>query len=139
MSLKLTPEDQRLLLETSFEPHGTGFLFYRHRWAKGVPVSAAERDEYLAIPVLGSRRAFYRKIKDRAPVKGEREYRRAAARMASALPQGMAVGILLLSGGLILRGFSASAPLEQWAAFLSGAAGIFFGLWIVSYRRTNRS
>lgn len=139
MALRLSSEEQRRLLETSFEPHGDGFLFYRNRWANGVPVSAAEKDEYLSIPVFGSRRAFYHKIANRSPVKGPRQYRHAASRMAWAFPRGSAEAILLLSGGLLLRGFFASAAFEQWAAVLGGLAGVLFGLWIVVYRRTGRS
>ncbi|MET1110957.1 MAG: hypothetical protein ABWX67_05445 [Allosphingosinicella sp.] len=138
MSFRMTPDEQRRLFDTSFEPHGAGFLFYRHRWSKGIPVSAAEREEYLAIPLLGSRRAFYRKIRDRRPVRGARDYHRSARRMAKALPDSMGPAGWLLACVGLYRFYFAEAPFDRWLGLVGGAAGVILGLWIFVYRRDGR-
>jgi hypothetical protein len=135
MAIRMTADDQRKLLESSFEPHGSGFLFYRNRWSKGIPVSAAERDAYLAIPVFGSRANFYAQIKGRAPVGGPRGYHYVARQMANALPKGMATSVLLLSSALMIFGIFANPDLERWIAFSGGLAGVLFSAWIIFYRR----
>jgi hypothetical protein len=135
MPFALSTEDHRRLLETSFEPYGSGYLFYRNRWSRGVPVSAEEREEYLAIPVFGSRRAFYKRIEARQPLFGPRDYDSAAQRMASALPKGFASSCLAFSIGAVLRAIYASSPTERWLALSCAVLLVLLGAWIIFYRR----
>jgi hypothetical protein len=139
MAFNMTPGEQRRLLETSFEPHGAEFLFYRHRWSSGISVSAAEREEFLAIPPLRSRRGFYRKVKDRAPAAGRRDHGAARRKLADAFPKSMGAGLLLLGCSLLIRGFFAQAPFQSWMSLLAGCTAVLLGSWIVSSRSTRRS
>ena len=38
-----SPEEQRSILEVSFESRGDGYVYYRNRWSPGIPVTATER------------------------------------------------------------------------------------------------
>ncbi len=64
MSLfRATRGGERHLLDSSFGPDGDGYVFYRHHLARGIPVTAAERESYLRPPLGGSRRDFYQAIR----------------------------------------------------------------------------
>lgn len=125
-------EDQRRLLEAAFEPDEDGFLFYRDRWSAGIPVTPAEREEYLNIPALGSRRDFYQKIKGR-PARGRRDY--SSARIAKAFPAGWAVGLLGFGCVFLLYGASAEGGWTRWSRFGGGGMMIVLGLWLLVKRR----
>ena len=61
-------ENQRDLLALSFAPHADGYAYYKDRWASGIPVSAAEREQYLTNWTPESAKAFRRRIAGRQPV-----------------------------------------------------------------------
>jgi hypothetical protein len=67
------PSEQRRLLALCFEPDGDGFIFFRNRWASGIPVTAEEREAYLSASPFGFRRDFYGAIKGRVPVRPPRK------------------------------------------------------------------
>lgn len=45
-------DDRRKLLSTAFEPYQSGYLYYRNRWAGGVPVSPEEMEEFISSDAL---------------------------------------------------------------------------------------
>ncbi len=61
---------RRELLTTAFEKEGDQWVWYANAFAKGVPVSAEERELYLGFNPLGFRRA----IKGRAALRPRRPY-----------------------------------------------------------------
>lgn len=67
--IDLEKSERRRLLEASFEPRGEDFVYYRHRWALGYPVTAAEREEYLANwTIFASQRELLKRIAGRPSV-----------------------------------------------------------------------
>ncbi|MDB5709130.1 MAG: hypothetical protein JWL96_1200 [Sphingomonas bacterium] len=104
------PEEQRRILSLSFEPQGDGYLYYHWRWSRGVPVSAAEREAYLRIPALGSRRAWRRAIEGRLTAP-PRAYGPVHQKLAAAFPAHMVVmGIIFGSVALISAWNAPSVP-----------------------------
>lgn len=129
--MAFTPQEQRRLLELSFEPHSDGFAYYRNRWSQGRPVSAAEREAYLSIPTFGSRRAFHAMVAARPPITPSRAYGPVFRQMMVRVPWPFLVapfGMALLLG----RGAATPGPTLQRTAYFAialaflagGAAGI---------------
>ena len=85
------PEEQRALLELSFEPDGQGYVFYQHRWSSGVAVTAAEREQYLSASVFSNRAGFYASIGGRPPVGPPRRWAPVMWRMLARYPLWMSV------------------------------------------------
>jgi hypothetical protein len=102
----LSKDETRRLLATSFEPHGEGFVYYKHRWSSGLPVTAAEREEYLSNwSFFSSQRTLLNRIGGREPVAPPRDGK-AVWPMVDALPGRLPwilAGTALLSAGSALR------------------------------------
>jgi hypothetical protein len=52
----MSDADRRNLMSLAFEPCGDGYAYYRNRWARGVPVSAAEREAFISGGVVDAMR-----------------------------------------------------------------------------------
>jgi hypothetical protein len=127
-------EQQRRLLELSFEPHGDGYLYYRNRWAHGVPVSESERDEYLSHGVFGSRAAFYAAIRGRAATAPPRKFGPLYWQMLSRIPPGMDAVAVLFGLTLGLKWFSMAPLLARAVQLALGGGLVFFGAQLVYAR-----
>ena len=131
---RYTRDEERSLLESSFEPHGDGYVFYRHHWARGIPVSAEERAEYLRPPIDGSRRSFYRKIERRAPVTPRRPWLRSQAATLRAMPAGVAIGLVAVGGLTLERSDDFAVPGLAWLLFVAGAMALGYGSLALAVR-----
>lgn len=78
-------EEQRRILAQSFEQGADGYIYYRNAWSRGVPVTEAEREAYLAIPAIGSRKAWLKSISGR-PTVPKRAYWPTLLRLFAAMP-----------------------------------------------------
>jgi hypothetical protein len=58
------PQEIRRLREGAFEPLGEGYVYFKHRWAPGLPVTAEEREAYLAAPGLSFGAPFSRGLEE---------------------------------------------------------------------------
>ena len=122
------------MLVLSFEPNGDGYTYYHNRWSRGVPVTAEEREAYLDIPALGSRRAWRAAISGRRTLP-PRPYGPTARKIRGALPLRMALsgivfGIAALLGGLgDLWSDHMTPGTILWSVLLvfAGAAMLAFG------------
>ncbi len=124
---RYTRGEERDFLDTSFEPDGDGFLFYRHHWARGVKVSAAERDTYLRPPLDGSRRAFYDAIRGRPAMAPRRPYWRSYGRMLAGIPVGFGWGLVLVGATLLWRGATMEAAVLKWLFLVAGSMAAALG------------
>ena len=97
MPIDITRGDVRRIMETAFEPHGDGFVYYRSSWSKGVPVTPAERELFAADWTPQKSAEFHRLIAGRAPVTPARGLRPLGA-VARALPVGV---VSLVAGGAL--------------------------------------
>ena len=132
-------EAERRLLETAFEPHGDGYLFYRNRWSSGIPVTAAEREQYLAIPALGSRKAFYLQIEGRTPATGPRNASDVRGRMISAIPLWSLIVAVALGIAILLSARSVeSSAVRHWLDLVSGGFLTLVGGWLLLARLLGR-
>jgi hypothetical protein len=134
---RYTRGEERTFLDSSFEPHGDGYAFYRHHLARGVPVTAEERETYLRPPLDGSRRDFYEAIRGRKAVLPRRSWWRSQRATLAAIPAGFGLGLVLLGATLIWRGGGFEGPL---ARFLVGAGllGGVYGLLVLAVRLRRR-
>jgi hypothetical protein len=127
------PAEQRSILALSFEPLGDGYAYYHYRWSRGVPVTAEEREAYLNIPAMGSRRAWRTRIAGRETVP-PRSYRSVQHTLLAAMPIRMAVvGIVAGSLGL-LSGVAAKETALATIYMIGGTVMIVFGGSIVLAR-----
>ena len=126
-SFRWTRSDERRMLEVDFEPEGDGYVFYRHRWAPGVSVTAAEREEYLQAPLESSRSAFYRKLAGREPVRPRRRFRTSYGLMLEAFPASFGWTFLALGVVLLVNGFVAQHVALKGLFLLAGAMAAAFG------------
>ena len=129
-----TVGDERRALERDFEPDGDGYIFYRHHGSPGIPVTAEEREEYLSMPVIGSRQDFYDRIAGRAPVRPRRPYGRAYLGTLDSLPRGFVVSFLAAGALLLFSALRAEAPLLKWLWLVAGAMSALFGLQLLAVR-----
>ena len=129
-----TRGEERAFLDTSFEPHGEGFVFYRHHWARGIEVSAAERETYLSPALDGDRGAFYRAIAGRPGTLPRRPYRRALGAMLRGFPAGFGWSFLGAGALLLWRGVTAASAWLSWLCFVAGAMAAAFGFAILAVR-----
>jgi hypothetical protein len=121
------PSEQRRLLALSFEPDGVQFVFFRNRWASGVPVTVEEREAYLSGGPFGGRREFFRKIRNRAPVRPPRKTEDGLRwQMLRSFPA-FAVALYLI-GGLLLFSIAADQRALIWRWLLIFAGGLSLGM-----------
>jgi hypothetical protein len=130
---RYTRGEERHFLDSSFEPHGDGFAFYRHHFARGIPVSAEEREAYLRPPIGGSRRAFHESIRGREASLPRRSWRRSQRLTLAGIPAGFGFGLILLGAMLVWRGSGFEPPL-YWLLSGAGALGAAYGTLILAVR-----
>lgn len=128
-----SPTQLREMLELSFERTESGFVYYHYRWSRGIPVTAEEREEYLNIPVFGSRRAWRRALSEREATP-PRAYAPVARKLLRTMPFRMAVfGLIFGVVGLVL-GFDEPNIALATVYVAVGFALLFFGGSIVAAR-----
>lgn len=133
------PEQLRRLLELSFEADQNGYLFYRNRWARGVRVTAAEREAYLSGTGLGSRSAFYQAIRGRPAEAAPRQFAPVYWKLLSRLPVAMGVVALLYGLGLVARCWFPGSDLVRAILMIPGIGLIFFGASIIYAKWAKRA
>jgi hypothetical protein len=136
------PSEQRRLFALSFEPDGDQFVFFRNRWASGVPVTADEREAYLSAGIFdaGRRREFVRKVRDRAPIRPPRRTDGGLRRqMLRSFPPFTIV--VYLTFGLLAFSFAADQRVWLWQWLLVpggllsvGMAGAIVAAKLVRHR-----
>jgi hypothetical protein len=129
-----TRGEERIFLDSSFEPHGDGYAFYRHHLARGIAVTAEEREAYLRPPLDGSRRAFFEAINGRPATLPRRSWRRSQRRTLAGIPVGFGFGLILVGAMLLWRGAGFEPPLRLLLAG-AGALGLIYGLMVLAVRR----
>jgi len=143
-AFRYTRGEERTLLDSSFEPDGEGFLFYRTHWSRGIPVSAAEREAYLARPFDDERRRFEEMISGRAASGPRRPYRRSYGRMLGAFPASFGAAFLAFGAMFLGRAYFGGDPaLLTWlwlaAGWLSGGLGAqIMMVWLWRRRRRKK-
>ena len=130
---RYTRGEERSFLDSSFEPHGDGYAFYRHHFARGIAVTAAEREAYLRPPLDGSRRDFYEAIRGRDARLPRRSWWRSQRATLAAIPAGFGFGLVLLGAALVWRGLGFEG---LQGGFLAGAGllGGLYGLLVLAVR-----
>jgi hypothetical protein len=138
----LSADRKHATLALSFEPNGDGYLYYRDRWARGIPVTSAERDAYLHAPVLASRRAWHDSIDGRETLP-PRPYGPVRRKLKAAMPLRVAVfdivfGLfILLASAAGLRSGDSVRSLLGSLLFLALGGGMFaWGISLVIARLT---
>lgn len=115
MGRGLSDQDGRTLYELSFEPHGDGYVFYRHAWSRGVAVTAEEREASLQPPYWRSRLAFTRKIRGRPPAVPPRGWLLTQRKLWDALPVGLVLTMLGAALPVILHAQDHESSVLRWA------------------------
>lgn len=113
----------RQLRELFFEPHGRGFVFYRTGWSPGVPVSAEEREEYLATSPYRLTTAAKR-FAGRTPVTPPRPFLRTAWRRANCFPLYMQLVFLGSGWFWINLAFSVQEAALRWPMIVFGMLSV---------------
>lgn len=117
--------DQREVLALSFEPADGGYVYYHYRWSAGVPVTAEEREAYLRIPALGSRRAWRKSLSGRQSLP-PRPYKPVQRKLLASMPVSMAVVALLFGVFGVLSGFAEPSPVLKVIYVGGGCAAFLF-------------
>lgn len=127
--IDLSSAARRTVMETAFEPFEGGWVYYRSSWSKGVPVTAEERELFVADWTPDKSAEFHRRIAGRSPVKPARGLKPLAA-ILRALPRGVVWAIF--TGAVAALALSWDADpfwrIVLWslaAAFLLISAAIF--------------
>jgi uncharacterized membrane protein YhaH (DUF805 family) len=94
---------QRRMLELSFEPTRTGFVFYRDARSPGVPVSSEEREQYLSAAPL-SLSAVSKPFMERPPIRPRRKFVPVAWRRSRVIPEILVLG--WLGGGWAMLNYA---------------------------------
>lgn len=122
------------MLDSSFEPNGDGYVFYRHHFARGVPVSAGEREAYLRPPPGGSRRDFYEAIRGRPASLPRRSWWRSQRVTLAAIPAQIGWGLILTGALLAWRGPGLEEPPLRWLLLTAGVMGMTYGALVLAVR-----
>src|ERR1051325_1716419 len=107
---RYTKSDERGLMATAFEPDGENYLFYRYHWSRGIPVTAAEREAFLALPFDDERNHFEARIRGRAATGPRRPYWRSYARMIAGFPASVGAAFLAFGAMFLVRGWAGGDP-----------------------------
>jgi len=138
----LDTEQQRSLLALSFAPHGEGYVYYKDRWAPGIPVTTEEREQYLTDWSPVAARAFRPRIAGRAPAtppRGGSSAGQVQLQMLGAIPKSSAIGPGL--SGLFAI-FVLSRTTSGWLSAFALGAGVFLllvGLAIAVFAGSSRA
>jgi hypothetical protein len=130
----MNPTEKRALLELSFERDGDGYLFYSNRWARGVPVTAQEREAYLAAPTLAANRAFHRSLRGRSATAPARKPGQVQKRTFASLPLRWGLTAALLGSILLLCGIGPELSAPRVALMIGGLGMAAFGVRIIAAR-----
>ncbi len=125
------------MLALSFESADTGYIYYHWRWSRGIPVTAEERERYLSIPALGSRRAWRAAIAGRPSVPA-RVFQPVRRKLLAELPTRMVVMALLLGIPLAVSGLAELQTIGGLARSLCGLLAVVFGLQIAFAKYAKR-
>lgn len=126
--------EERAALDTSFEPHGDGYVFYRHHLARGVEVSAEEREAYLRPPLGASRRDFYEAIRGRPATLKRRPWLRSQYVTLAGIPAGFGPGLILVGTMLLWRSGGFDEPPLRWLLTTAGVLGTVYGTLVLAVR-----
>lgn len=132
---RYTRGEEREFLDSSFEADGAGWIFYRHHFARGIPVTAEERDLYLRPPLDGSRRNFFAAIRGRPATAPRRSWLLSQRRTLAGIPAAFGLGLVLLGGSMIWRGAGLGEPPLRWLVMFAGMLGAAYGLLVLAVRR----
>ncbi len=132
--LRTTRGEERHLLDSSFERTGEGYAFYRHHFARGIPVTAEERETYLRPPFGAPRREFHEAIRGRPASLPRRPWRRSQRMTLAAIPAGFGLGLILVGAMLLWRSAGFDEPPLRWLLTIAGAMGLGYGLLVVAVR-----
>lgn len=132
-----SPEQQRAILSLSFEPAGDGFIYYHKAWSRGIPVTVHEREAYLGIPALGSRRAWRHSIANRQTV-APRPYLPMLHKLLAVMPIQMALVSALFGAASIVSGLSAGDSMLGLGYFVGGIVLAVFGVSSLIARKIPR-
>src|SRR5438552_17658145 len=91
---EMDEKERRKLLSTAFQPCDGGYLYYRNRWAGGVRVSAAEREQFISSDAFGAMK-LGRELAQRTPVAPARHA--SPWLIADAMPFSVAGGLFALA------------------------------------------
>ena len=130
---RYTRGEDRAFLDSSFERHGEGYAFYRHHFARGVPVTAEERETYLGPPLDGSRRDFSEAIRGRPASLPRRSWRRSQRATLAGIPSSFGWGLILVGAMLLWRGAAFEPPL-RWLLMGAGGLGALYGALVLAVR-----
>jgi hypothetical protein len=130
---KLDPQQDRAFFDSAFEPHGGEFLYFGNRWARGVVVTAAEREAYLALPLL-SKFIWSRRIR-RRPRLHKRRSARATERMLAALPKAYPAALLGLALLVVREGVLSDSWLGPWVSGVSAIFLVLSATWLYLWHR----
>ena len=131
---RTTRGEERHMLDSSFEPNGDGYAFYRHHLARGVPVTAAEREAYLRPPLGGSRRDFHEAIRGREASLPRRGWWRSQRATLAAIPATVGLGLILVGAMLLWRSGGMDEPPLRWLLAVAGVLGISYGTLVLAVR-----
>lgn len=131
---RYTRGEERTALDSSFERHGDGYAFYRHHLARGVEVTAEERETYLRPPLHGSRRDFYDAIRGRPATLPRRPWLRSQHVTLAAIPAGFGVGLILVGAMLLWRSRGFDEPPLRWLLTTAGILGTIYGALVLAVR-----
>lgn len=123
-------DEQRAILALSFDPSEKGYLYYHWRWSRGVPVTVEEREAYLSIPALGSRRAWRKSIAGR-PTSPPRPFQPVQRKLLATMPISMVVMTLLIGLPLALSGLAELQTIGGLARAVGGLLAVVFGAQII--------
>jgi len=125
------------MLALSFEPADTGYIYYHWRWSRGIPVTAEEREAYLSIPALGSRRAWRAAVAGRpsVPARASRPVQR---KLLAEIPTSMVVMALLLGVPFAVSGLAELQTTGGLARSLGGLLAVVFGFQIAFAKYARR-
>ncbi|HEX8572644.1 MAG TPA: hypothetical protein VF759_07830 [Allosphingosinicella sp.] len=130
---RYTRGEERRFLDSSFEPIGDGYAFYRHHFARGIPVTAEEREACLRPALHGSRLDFYEAIRGRPATIPRRSWWRSQRATLAGIPAGFGVGLILLGMMFLCRAGGLQPPLRRLFT-AAGVLGSIYGLTIVTVR-----
>jgi len=120
--IDLSSAARRRVMETAFEPFEGGWLYYRSSWSRGVPVTAEERELFVADWTPEKSAEFHRRIAGRRPVTPARGLR-PIGDIVRALPVGVVWAIF--TGALAALALSWEAA-PGWRILLWSVSGVFF-------------
>ena len=121
------PSEQRRLLDLSFERDGDGYVFFRNRWATGIPVTAQEREAYLSAGPFSRRREFYEAIKGREAVRPPRKNDGGLRLQLLHSFPAFTIAVYLI-GALLLFSFASDQHRLVWRCLLVAAGVLALGM-----------